>query len=137
MVIDTSAILAILLGEDGHELYADAIYRDPVRLTSAVCVLEAGLVIEARKGQVGGRELDLFLHRAKVSVVPFTEEQAELARGAWRQFGKGRHSARLNLCDCTSYALSSSTGEALLFKGKDFSKTDVRDALSESGAAPT
>jgi ribonuclease VapC len=73
----------------------------------------------------GGRELDLLLHRARIDVVPFTPEQADLARDAWRRWGKGRHPAGLNFGDCFAYALSRSSGEPLLFKGEDFGKTDV------------
>lgn len=133
MVIDTSAIMAILLEEDGFHRYVEAIDEDPIRLVSALCVLEAGLVMEARKGPIAGRELDLFFHRIKVHIVPFTEELAEAARAAWRRFGKGRHPASLNLCDCASYALSLSSGEKLLFKGDDFSRTDVESAIVHPG----
>ncbi len=125
MVIDTSALVAILLDEPEQELFAAAIAADPVRLVSAACVLETALVIESRRGESGGRELDLLLHRVKATVVPFSDEHAEVARGAWRRFGKGRHPAGLNLCDCCAYALSSVSGEPLLFKGDDFAQTDV------------
>jgi ribonuclease VapC len=84
------------------------------------------MIIEARKGENGGRELDLFLHRAKIDIVPVDSEQAELARIAWRQYGKGRHPAQLNFGDCFAYALSKISGEPILFKGNDFSLTDVR-----------
>jgi len=125
MVIDTSALVAILLDEPEQELFAAAIAADPVRLVSAACVLETALVIESRRGESGGRELDLLLHRVKATVVPFSDEHAEVARGAWRRFGKGRHPAGLNLCDCCAYALSSVSGEPLLFRGDDFAQTDV------------
>lgn len=87
------------------------------------------MVIEARNREPGGRELDLFLHRARIDVVAFTPDHAEAARIAWRRYGKGNHAAALNFCDCCSYALSKISGEPLLFKGDDFAKTDVVSAL--------
>ncbi len=126
MVIDTSAIIAILLGEPEAEAVAGAITEDPKRLISAFSALESGIVIEAKKGEAGGRELDLLIHRSQIEIVALDSEQAEIARGAWRQFGKGRHAAGLNIGDCCSYALSKSSGEPLLFKGDDFSKTDLK-----------
>lgn len=125
MIIDTSAILAILLGEQEDFKFIEAISRDPKRLISAGTALELMLVIEARKGEIGGRELDLFLHRAKIDIVPFDSEQLEIARTAWRRFGKGRHPAGLNFGDCFAYALAKISGEPLLFKGNDFSQTDI------------
>jgi ribonuclease VapC len=129
MVIDTSALLAILLGEPDAEAFAAAIEADPKRLLSAATALEAAIVIEARKGPSGGRELDLLLHRAQVDIVAFTEAHAEIARAAWRQFGRGNHPAALNFGDCCAYALSKTSGEPLLFKGADFSQTDVSNAI--------
>ena len=128
MVIDTSALLAILLGEADADQMVDAIERDQRRLLSAVQLLEAAVVMEAKKGAAGGRELDLLLHRAQVQIVNFTAELAERAREAWRRWGKGRHPAGLNFCDCCAYALAQQIGEPLLFKGKDFRRTDVRIA---------
>lgn len=126
MVIDTSALIAILLGEPDAEAFAVAIANDPKRLISAFSALEVSIVIEVKKGEAGGRELDLLLHRAQIEIVAMDSEQAELARIAWRTFGKGRHPAGLNIGDCCSYALSKSSGEPLLFKGDDFSKTDLK-----------
>jgi ribonuclease VapC len=88
-------------------------------------VVEAGLVIESRYGSVGGRELDLLIAKAGLSIEAVTAEQADVARGAWRRYGKGRHSAGLNFGDCFSYALAKVTGEPLLFKGDDFTHTDI------------
>ena len=130
MVIDSSAVLAILLQEPEAESFARAIAADPVRLMSAISFLEAAIVIEARKGPPGGRELDLLLHRGKIEIVSFTGDHAEMARGAWQRFGKGRHAAGLNIGGCCSYALSRISGEPLLFKGADFLKTDIRPAQS-------
>ena len=126
MVIDTSAVIAVLLGEPEAEAFAGAIADDPKRLISVFSALEASIVIEAKKGEVGGRELDLLIHRSQIEIVVLDSEQVEIARGAWRQFGKGRHAAGLNIGDCCSYALSKSSGEPLLFKGDDFSKTDLK-----------
>jgi ribonuclease VapC len=125
MVIDTSALLAILLGEPDAALYAEAISQDPKRLISAGTALEVMIVIEARKGEAAGRELDLLLHRSKIDIIPFDSEQAELARIAWRRFGKSNHPAGLNYGDCFAYALAKISGEALLFKGQDFNQTDI------------
>ena len=125
MVIDTSALVTILLGEPEAEAFAEAIAGDPKRLVSVFSVLEAGIVIEARKGDAGGRELDLLIHRANIEIIAMDSGQVDLARIAWRAFGKGRHTAGLNIGDCCSYALSKYSGEPLLFKGHDFSKTDV------------
>jgi ribonuclease VapC len=126
MVMDTSAMAAILLGEEEALALSQAIATDPRRLVSAFSLLEAGIVVEARKGPAAGRELDLLLHRLRADIVPLTESQAEIARAAWRRFGKGRHPAGLNLGDCAAYALSRSSGEPLLCKGEDFPKTDLK-----------
>lgn len=130
MIIDTSAVLAILLNEPERGALVDAVAEDQVRLMSAVNALEAAVVIEARKRESGGREYDLLLHQAKVDIVPFTLEHMEEARNAWRRFGKGNHPAGLNFCDCCAYGLSRVSGEPLLFKGVDFTKTDVRAAIA-------
>ena len=126
MVLDTSAILAILLNEPERRHFNELIEADGMRLISAATFLEASLVIESRQGPAAGRELDLLLHRAQVSIVPVDAEQAEIARVAWRKFGKGRHTAGLNFGDCFSYALARVSGEPLLAKGADFAKTDIK-----------
>jgi ribonuclease VapC len=97
-------------------------------LISAAVLVEAGIVVEARRGESAGRELDLLLHRAQARCVAVDERQATIARAAWRRFGKGRHQASLDYGDCFSYALSRVTGEPLLFKGTDFARTDVARA---------
>ena len=125
MVIDTSALIALLGMEPEAALFAAAIEDDPTRLVSAATVVEAGLVVESRYGEAGGRELDLLIARAGMSVEPVTAQQADVAREAWRRFGKGRHPAGLNFGDCFSYALARVSGEPLLFKGEDFRQTDV------------
>jgi ribonuclease VapC len=130
MVIDSSAALAILLGEADDDTFAEAIDADPTRIMSAVSVLETAIVVEARKGPAGGRELDLLLHRGRIDIVPFNAHQLELARDAYRRYGKGYHPAALNFGDCCAYALAAASGEPLLFKGHDFTQTDILAALS-------
>lgn len=130
MVIDSSALLAILLGESDAEIFIAAMERSPRRYLSAVQLLETAIVVEARKGRAGGREMDILLHQAQVQVVNFTAELAETARRAWRQWGKGNHAAALNYCDCCAYALAREMGEPLLFKGEDFRRTDVQAVIS-------
>lgn len=122
MVVDSSALLAILFDESDRDSLLTALTEDPVRLMSAVCALEVTLVMEAKRGPQAGRELELFLHRSSIEVVPFDPSQLELARSAWRRYGKGNHPAALNLCDCCSYALAKRTGEKLLYKGQDFAR---------------
>ena len=126
MVIDTSAIIAILLEEPGNEHISEVIVNSSKCIISAFTALECGIVIEARKGEPGGRELDLLFHRLNITIINLDSRQFEIARTAWRQFGKGRHPAKLNIGDCCSYALSAYSGEPLLYKGDDFSKTDIR-----------
>lgn len=125
MVIDTSAVSAILLGEAEATRFAEAIELASLRLMSAATLLEATMVIETRKGEAGGRELDLLIHRAGIEIVAVDPEQAEVARTAWRRFGKGRHPAALNYGDCFAYALAKVTASPLLYKGSDFAKTDL------------
>jgi len=129
MVVDTSAILAILFDEPDAAELARAIADAPTRLMSAASILECSMVIEARHGEAGGRELDLLLHRARIETTAFSSEQLELARHAHRTFGRG-HPAGLNFGDCFAYALSKVSGEPLLFKGDDFSHTDVEGVLT-------
>lgn len=126
MVIDTSALVAILLGEPDAERLARAIAEDPTRLLSAFSAVEAYIVITAKKGESGGRELNLLLHRCQVDTVGLNADQSDLARKGWLTYGKGRHPAGLNLGDCCSYALAKYSGEAILFLGDDFQQTDLR-----------
>jgi ribonuclease VapC len=125
MVLDTSALLALLLDEPEAEEFRTAVEDDTTRLLSAATLLETALVIEARKGEPGGRELDALIQKADVVVVPVDEEHVSQARRAYRRFGKGRHAAGLNFGDVFAYALARTSGEPLLFKGEDFAKTDV------------
>ena len=125
MVLDTSAIVALLMNEPEADAIEVALDDDPVRLLSAASFLEPAIVVEARLGEPGGRELDLLLHKARIELVAVTPEQVEVARSAWRRFGRGRHVAGLNFGDCFAYALAATSGEPLLCKGGDFAKTDV------------
>lgn len=128
MVLDTSAVIAVLQSERDADRLIAAIEGADVLTMSAASVLEASIVLFARYGDFGDRELDLFLHRLSVRVVPVTAEHLELARSAYRRFGKGRSPAGLNFGDCISYAVATALGEPLLFAGDDFSKTDVQVA---------
>jgi ribonuclease VapC len=126
MVIDTSAIIAILLAEEDAAGYARAIAGAVRPRMSAVSYVEAAVVIENRGDATARREFDRFIRRAGIEVVAVNLEQAEMARQAYRDFGKGRHAAGLNFGDCFSYALAVLMDEPLLFKGADFSLTDVK-----------
>jgi ribonuclease VapC len=128
MVIDTSALVAILCDEPDAERFEEMIDADPTRLISVASVLETAIVVENRFGESGGRELDLLILRLPIQVASIDREQLEWARIAFRRFGKGRHEAGLNFGDCFAYALAKVSGEPLLFKGQDFSRTDVQAA---------
>ena len=125
MVIDTSALLAIFLAEPERKQFLDSILQGATRLISAANSLETGIVLEAKRGEAAGREFDLFIVRANLQIVPVDAEQVEIARSAWRHYGKGRHAAALNFGDCFAYALAKQSGEPLLTKGNDFSRTDI------------
>lgn len=125
MVVDTSALLAVLLEEPDGDALLQRIVDDPVRLVSAGTLLEAGIVADGNPNRRKGPALDALLATLGVRVEPVTEEQARVAREAYRRFGKGNHPAALNFGDCFAYALSRVTGEPLLFKGGDFGRTDV------------
>jgi ribonuclease VapC len=129
MVIDSSAFVAIVVGEPERLPFSQAIVSQPIRLTSAATLLETTMVVLGRKGEPGVRELQAFIHRTNIETAPFTAEQLELAVDAFRRFGRGRHAAGLNFGDCFSYALAKATGEPLLFKGDDFSQTDIKRAV--------
>jgi len=129
MIVDTSAVLAILFEEDDAELYARALTRADACRMSAANFVEAAIVVDAQTKDRGSRQFDAFVRRAGVVIEPVSEEQAHVARQAYTDFGKGRHPAGLNFGDCFAYALAKVTGEPLLFKGKDFRKTDITSAL--------
>jgi ribonuclease VapC len=126
MVLDTSALVALLFDEPDADTLRREVEDDPTRLVSAATLLETALVVEARKGEAAGHQLDLLLHKADVVVVPVDAEQIAEARRAYRRYGKGRHEAGLNYGDLFAYALSRTSGEPLLFKGNHFARTDVR-----------
>ena len=129
MVIDTSALVAILQDEPERRRFNEAIEQAPQRLLSAANLIEIAIVIESRYGAEGIRDLDLFLTAAGVQTVSVDPAQALAAREAFRRFGKGRHPAGLNFGDCFAYALAQSRDEPLLFKGDDFPLTDVIAAV--------
>ena len=129
MIVDTSAIIAILRDESDTENLSSAIESAEVRRVSAGTYVEAAIVVDANRDPVLSRRLDSFLHQALITVEPVTVEQARIAREAYRDYGKGRHRAGLNFGDCFAYALAKEKGEPLLFKGNDFRKTDVEPAI--------
>ena len=128
MIVDTSAVMTILFSESGAERYDQAIAEAPRCRMSVVSFLEAAIVLESRSGAAVGHDLDAFLEEAGIELAAVTPEHAQAARRAWRRFGKGNHPAGLNFGDCFSYALAAVTDEPLLFKGRDFSLTDVEAA---------
>lgn len=129
MIVDSSAMLAVLLEEpEGHRL--DVVILNCANPSmSSGSFLETSMILESRRGIEGGRDLDMQTIRFSIRIIPFTESQAKLARDAFRRYGKGRHAAQLNFGDCMSYALAKETGEELLFKGTDFSQTDIAVAV--------
>lgn len=131
MVIDTSALVAILEDEPERHSFNQAIEAAERRSMSTASFVEVSMVIESRFGPDGIRDLDLFISKANIELVPVDAEQAHIARTAFRNYGKRRHRAGLNFGDCFSYALAKTLDEPLLFKGTDFSETDVvsTDAL--------
>ena len=130
MVLDTSALIAILQGESERRAFIELLEQADSRLVSAATFVEVSIVIETRFGAEGLRDLDRFIALASIGIVPVDEEQARTARDAFSRFGKGRHRAALNYGDCFSYALSLVRGEPLLFKGEDFRHTDVTPAVT-------
>jgi ribonuclease VapC len=130
MILDTSALLAILLDEPERPAFVRCIESEPIRRASAASILEASMVLEARFGSAAEGALDLFLHRAGVEIIAFDQDQLAIARSAFRRYGKGRHPACLNFGDCITYALARFMDEPLLFKGTDFPSTDITPAVS-------
>jgi ribonuclease VapC len=134
MVIDTSAIIAILFDEPERASFNERIAAAGTRMMSMVSYVEAAVVMLRRKQDAGLADLETFLRDADIVQVSVDRRQAELAIEAYRKFGKGRHRAGLNIGDCFAYALAKATGEPLLFKGDDFGRTDI--ALVPGGGAP-
>ncbi|MGH7736360.1 MAG: type II toxin-antitoxin system VapC family toxin [Candidatus Tyrphobacter sp.] len=129
MIVDTSALVAILHAEPDALAYAESIEKASTRRVSAVTFAETAIVIDIGRDPIASRRVDDLIREARITVEPVTEVHARLAREAYRDFGKGSgHRAGLNFGDCFSYALSKATGEPLLFKGRDFSHTDVLPA---------
>lgn len=128
MIIDTSALLAVLLGEPDAGRFENSIARAWPRRMSTVALLEAAMVIESRGGARAGQALDELLEKAEIQLVPVTFAHASAARRAWRRFGKGNHPAALNFGDCFAYALAQVICEPLLFKGENIARTDVEAA---------
>ena len=128
MIVDTSAVLAVLYREPDAERFEKAIASTPSCRMSVANALEASIVMEGRGGVAAGHALDLFLEEAMIELAPVTIEHMEAARRAWRRFGKGNHPAALNFGDCLAYALADAAGEPLLFKGEDFARTDIEAA---------
>jgi ribonuclease VapC len=129
MIIDTSALVAILRGEPDADRFAGAIEQARSRKVSAVSFVETAAVIDGSRDAIASRRLDELFREARLSVEPVTAAQARIAREAYRDFGKGRHPAGLNLGDCFAYALAKETDEPILFKGDDFRKTDLPPAM--------
>ena len=126
MIIDTSAIIAVLRGEPDASTFARAIADATIRRVSTVNFVESAVVIDASKDPIASRRFDEFVKEANISVEPVTADQAQIARAAYRDFGRGSgHPAKLNFGDCFAYALAKSFGEPLLFKGSDFAHTDI------------
>lgn len=130
MVLDTSAVVAVLFGEPGASQYTKAMRESmtPLRM-SAAGVLEVTMVVEARRGTAIGERFGALVDTMEIEICPVDADLVAVAQRAWRRFGKGRHPAKLNFGDCFSYALATSLGEPLLFTGDDFTQTDVISAL--------
>jgi ribonuclease VapC len=128
MVIDTSAVVAILLNEPGSERFVRALNEASNLQMSVASVLEISLVIDSRLGPSAASTLDEWLAASPIDIVPMTRRHLETAREGFRRFGKGRHPASLNFGDCFSYGLAKASGDTLLFQGKDFSQTDITPA---------
>jgi ribonuclease VapC len=129
MIVDTSALVAILFDESDAQAYAHAIAGAETSRLSAASFVETAIVVEAQAQNGARGQFDALIRRAGIIIEPVTEEQAHIARQAYTDFGKGRHPAGLNFGDCFAYALAKLTAEPLLFKGEDFSKTDITPAL--------
>lgn len=136
MILDTSAIIAILAGELDAELYIRALSRAPHCYISAGTFVELSIVLEAQFAAEVARQCDALFRRLGVVIEPVTVEQSYAARQAFHDFGKGRHPAGLNCGDCFAYALAKVADEPLLFKGADFQKTDIVSALERASSGP-
>ena len=129
MIVDASAILAVLFDEPEKAGFRDLLLMTPELVMSPVNYLEASIRADDRRHPAKGPQLDALLTGFGIQIVAVTEDQAKHAREAYRRYGRGNHPARLNLGDCFAYALAKARGEPLLFKGGDFSRTDVEAAI--------
>ncbi len=125
MIIDSSAIIAILTDEPERRAFNELIMDARLRLMSSVNYMECAVVTECRYGERGKYVFNDFIARAHIEIIPADQQSADMAREAYRRFGKGNHKAGLNICDCFAYALAKNTGHPLLFKGADFIHTDI------------
>ncbi len=131
MIVDTSALLAVLLDEPQAGRILEAIVDAPSPRMSAANWLEVAMIVEEKGGRLASLRLDEFIRTAGIGIAPVTVEQAQAARNAWRYFGRHKHSARLDFGDCFAYALAKTSGEKLLFSGEGFSRTDIESAIRE------
>jgi ribonuclease VapC len=131
MIIDSSALLAIVLREPDAGRYLDAMLAEDKRRMSVANWFEASMVVDGRGNSTAAHRFDEFTGAARLELCPVSTRQAALARKAWRDYGRGNHKARLNFGDCFAYALARDTGEKLLFKGNDFIHTDIEPALKD------
>lgn len=131
MIIDTSALLAVVLSEPEAPRFLDAILGAEKPRISVANWFEAAMVIEEKGGRIASLRFDEFVRTAGIELAPVTVEQVAAARNAWRYFGRHKHTARLNFGDCFAYALAKTSNEPLLFKGQDFSRTDIEPALKD------
>lgn len=125
MVIDSSAIVAILLQEPEARALAETIERDPQRFISAANWLESQMVLQGRLGPPGAAMADALFRELRIEIIPLDVRHVHTAMAAWQRYGKGRHAAGLNLGDCCAYATAVLKNQKLLFKGNDFGRTDV------------
>ena len=125
MILDTSALVSILDQEAEADRLARAIAAASERMLSAANLVETGIVMQVRRGDEAARDLDLLLAKLKIEIIPVSGKQANLARKAFQHYGRGRHPAKLNFGDCFAYALAKDSSAPLLFKGNDFSQTDI------------
>jgi ribonuclease VapC len=133
VIVDTSALVAILKLENDAEMYVDALTQADELHLSAANYLETSIVIDSQQDPVASRQVDNFITKAGIEIAPVTAAHAKIARAAYRDFGRGSgHPAKLNFGDCFAYALATALGEPLLFKGDDFIHTDVTPALEQS-----
>jgi ribonuclease VapC len=131
LIVDTSALLAVLLDEPQAGRILEAIVDAPSPRMSAANWLEVAMIVEEKGGRRASLRLDEFIRTAGIGIAPVTVEQAQAARNAWRYFGRHKHSARLDFGDCFAYALAKTSGEKLLFSGEGFSRTDIESAIRE------